>query len=130
MKTLKLTGLALVCAGLATTADAAPKAILAMDSPATTYSFFTVQTLPAGVTQLTVRNMVQSELNASTALPKLTACWVSGDSNITAVKCGDKGEMQFGNADFYTYNGASIIPAFPLSKTEVVGLDPKKNRIL
>ncbi|MEI6270516.1 MAG: hypothetical protein WCP01_16695 [Methylococcaceae bacterium] len=129
MKNIKLLGLAVCCAGLGLKAQAAPTVIPSMASTATTYSFFTVQTPPVGVLALTVKNLLQSELNLSTALPKLTACWVTGDLNVTPVNCGN-GAMQFGNGDLFTYNGASIIPNFPMSKTVITGLDPKKSTTL
>ncbi|MFI3184707.1 MAG: hypothetical protein QX198_01865 [Methylococcaceae bacterium] len=131
MKKLKRLSLAVVCAGLSLPAQASPKLISAMGAGATTYSFFTLQAraLPLGVIASTVQNLLQAELTRSPILPALTACWVTGDLNETPVNCGN-GAMQFGNADLYTYNGASSIPAFPVSKTAVVGTVPKKSTTL
>ncbi|MCX7100015.1 MAG: hypothetical protein NTX38_00595 [Methylobacter sp.] len=129
MKKIKLISLAVVCAGLSSQVQAAPKLIPTMGSAATTYSFFTIQSPPAGVSALTVQTMLQGELDVSTALPKLTACWVTGDLNVTPVNCGN-GAMQFANADLYTYNGASNIPPFNVSNALVVGIDPKKGTTL
>jgi len=118
MKNLKLIGLAVVCAGLSSQAQAAPKLISAMGNAATTYSMFIVdsaKTLKAGFTVTQVQTALQTELNLNTSAPKLTACFVAGDLNITSVNCGN-GAMQFRNADFYTYNIPSNIPVYPLSK--------------
>ena len=119
MKNLKLISLAVVCAGLSSQAQAAPTLISAMGNGATTYSMFVVDVAKAlknGFTVAQAQIALQTELDLNTTAPKLTACYVAGDLNITPVNCGN-GEMQFRNADFYTYNIPSNIPIYPISKT-------------
>ncbi len=118
MKNLKLISLAVVCVGLSSQAQAAPKLISVMGNGVTTYSMFIVdsaKTLKAGLSVIQAQTALQADLNLNTSSPKLTACYVAGDLNITPVNCGN-GAMQFRNADFYTYNIPSNIPVFPLSK--------------
>ena len=129
MNKIKLVSLAVICAGLSSQLQASPTLISAMRTGATTYSFFISQSAPVGVTALTVRNLLQAELTNSLILPTLTACWVTGDLNVSPVNCGN-GAMQFANADLYTYNGISNIPPFSVSKTAVVGTDLKKGTTL
>jgi len=128
MNKLKRLSLAVVCAGLSYQVQATPTVLQTMGSSAVTYSFFTVKNPPAGVSIPTIQNLLQNNLNASTASTKLTACWVSGDSNVTPINCGN-GAMQFGNADMYTYNGASNIPGFSVSKAPLVVSDPKSDTL-
>jgi hypothetical protein len=119
MKHLKLISLAVVCAGLSSQVQATPKLISAMGNGATTYSLFIVDTAKAlknGFTVVQAQTALQTELNLNTSQPKLTACFVAGDLNITPVNCGN-GALQFRNADFYTYNIPSNIPIYPMSKT-------------
>jgi hypothetical protein len=119
MKNLKLVSLAVVCAGLSCQAQAAPNLISAMGNGATTYSLFIVDSAKAlkdGFTVPQVQTALQTELNLNTTAPKLTACYVAGDLNITPVNCGN-GAMQFRKADFYTYNIPSNIKTYPMSKT-------------
>ena len=118
MKNLKRISLAVLCAGLSYQVQAAPKLISAMGKAATTYSLFvvdTAKTLKAGFTVAQAQTALQTELDLNTIAPKLTACFVTGDLNITPVNCGN-GAIQFRNADFYTYNIPSNIPVYPLSK--------------
>lgn len=128
MNKLKRLSLAVVCAGLSYQVQATPTVLQTMGSSAVTYSFFTVKNPPVGVSIPTIQNLLQNNLNASTANTKLTACWVSGDSNVTPINCGN-GAMQFGNADMYTYNGASNIPGFSVSKAPLVVSDPKSETL-
>jgi hypothetical protein len=119
MKNLKLISLAVVCVGLSSQVQAAPKLISAMGNGATTYSLFIVdnaKTLKAGLTVIQAQTALQADLNLNTSSPKLTACYVAGDLNITSVNCGN-GAMQFRKADFYTYNIPSNIKIYPMSKT-------------
>ena len=119
MKNLKLIGLAVVCAGLSSQAQAAPNLISAMGNGATTYSMFVVdvaKALKAGFSVAQAQSALQTELDLNTTAPKLTACYVAGDLNITPVNCGN-GAIQFRNADFYTYNIPSNIKIYPMSKT-------------
>jgi hypothetical protein len=119
MKNLKLVSLAVVCAGLSSQAQAAPILISAMGNAATTYSLFIVDSAKAvkdGFTVAEVQFALQTELDLNTTAPKLTACYVAGDLNITPVNCGN-GAMQFRKADFYTYNIPSNIKTYPMSKT-------------
>ena len=125
MNKLKHLSLAVVCAGLSYQVQATPTVLKTMGSSAVTYSFFTVKNPPAGVSIPTIQSLLQNNLNAST---KITACWVSGDSNVTPINCGN-GAMQFGNADMYTYNGESNIPNFSVSKTPLVASDPKSDTL-
>ena len=119
MKKLKCISLAILCAGLSSQGLAAPKLISAMGTAATTYSMFIVDTaraFKAGYTIPQAQTALQTELDLNTTAPKLTACFVAGDLNITPVNCGN-GAIQFRTTDFYTYNIPSNIPVYPLSKT-------------
>jgi len=122
MNYLKLMSLALMYAGFVFPLQAAPHLIStignALGTTTTTYSLFavnTTKTLKLGLTVPQVKALLQTELDASLTLPKITACWVTGDLNISAINCGN-GAMQIRNTDMYTYNIPSNIPVFPLSK--------------
>ncbi|MCX7084103.1 MAG: hypothetical protein NTY69_01040 [Methylococcales bacterium] len=118
MKLLTKLTLVLGCTGLSIYAQAAPKAITAMASPATTYSFFTVNTskIPNGSTFASIQASLQAQLDLNS--PKLTACWVTGDANRTAINCGN-GAMQLETNEAYTYNIGTSIAPYPLPTKEL-----------
>lgn len=104
MNRLKLFSTAvLLWVWLCTPAQAAPRAITAMAGGATTYSFFMVDAkrISGGRTVAQLQTELQQQLDANST--GLTACWVTGDLNVTNINCGN-GAMRFGNTELYTYN--------------------------
>ncbi len=111
---LKIVGLLATLMGLTESALASPKLIDAMPSTATRYSLFSLVTnkFVAGDSNGSVTAALQAELNLKT--PKLTACIIRGDLNISAINCGN-GAIQFGSSDFYSYNGITSLPPITLT---------------
>lgn len=105
--------------GVASPAQAAPRAISTMGAAATTYSFFIVDNrkISGGRTVAQVQNELQQQLDTNNT--GLTACWVTGDLNATNINCG-AGAMRFGNAELYTYNLETNIPGVPFATDKAI----------
>ena len=83
MKNLKLISLAVVCVGLSSQAQTAPKLISAMGNAATTYSLFIVDSAKAvkdGFTVPQVQTALQTELDLNTTAPTYKIVFETIDS--------------------------------------------------
>jgi hypothetical protein len=120
MNTIKYLAGIFVLIGISSPSQAAPKMISSMTNAATTYSFFTVDAkkISGGRTVLQVQNELQQQLD--TLGTGVTACWVTGDLNVTNINCGN-GAMRFGNAELYTYNLETNIPGVPFALDKAIG---------
>lgn len=115
----RVVSLGVACFAYSSQILAAPTVISTMTGTATAYAFFTVDTGKLnGRTVSAVQAELQQQLDTNGT--GLTACWVTGDLNVTNLSCGN-GAMRFGPSEMYTYNLETGIAGVPFAFDKAIG---------